>query len=65
MDNYSSFVPWHSLEGKNIEKWLKLVIVRGIGANWGTQSIHNLPPDIVVKMLKDNGFQKLKKEKDI
>ncbi|MCD9644111.1 hypothetical protein HAX54_032095 [Datura stramonium] len=34
--------------------------VSGIGANWGTQSTHNLPPDIVVKMLKDNGFQKVK-----
>ncbi|KAK4342385.1 hypothetical protein RND71_038201 [Anisodus tanguticus] len=34
--------------------------VNGIGANWGTPSTHNLPPEIVVKMLKDNGFQKVK-----
>ncbi|XP_019249219.1 PREDICTED: glucan endo-1,3-beta-glucosidase 6 [Nicotiana attenuata] len=37
-----------------------LHLVSGIGANWGTQSTHNLPPEIVVKMLKDNGFQKVK-----
>lgn len=34
--------------------------VRGIGANWGTQASHSLPPDIVVKMLRQNGFQKVK-----
>lgn len=34
--------------------------VSGIGANWGTQASHPLPPDIVVQMLKDNGFQKVK-----
>ncbi|OMO91107.1 Glycoside hydrolase, family 17 [Corchorus olitorius] len=32
----------------------------GIGANWGTQATHPLPPSIVVKMLKDNGFEKVK-----
>ncbi|XP_060187881.1 glucan endo-1,3-beta-glucosidase 6-like [Lycium barbarum] len=35
-------------------------LVSGIGVNWGTQSTHNLPPEIIVKMLKDSGFQKVK-----
>ncbi|XP_059636746.1 glucan endo-1,3-beta-glucosidase 6-like [Cornus florida] len=34
--------------------------VSGIGANWGTQATHPLPPGIVVKLLKDNGIQKVK-----
>lgn len=34
--------------------------VSGLGANWGTQSTHRLPPDIVVRMLRENGFQKVK-----
>jgi hypothetical protein len=34
--------------------------VSGIGANWGTQTTHSLPAATVVKMLKDNGFQKVK-----
>ncbi|XP_010536989.1 PREDICTED: glucan endo-1,3-beta-glucosidase 6 [Tarenaya hassleriana] len=32
----------------------------GIGANWGTQSSHPLPPDVVVRLLRDNGIQKVK-----
>ncbi|KAJ3696286.1 hypothetical protein LUZ60_001663 [Juncus effusus] len=39
---------------------LLAISVSGIGANWGTQCSHPLPPDTVVKMLKDNGFQKVK-----
>ncbi|XP_060213663.1 glucan endo-1,3-beta-glucosidase 6-like [Lycium barbarum] len=35
-------------------------VVSGIGANWGTQSTHRLPPEIVVRLLKDNGIQKVK-----
>lgn len=31
-----------------------------IGANWGTQTSHPLPPATVVKLLKDNGIQKVK-----
>lgn len=31
-----------------------------IGANWGTQASHPLPPATVVKLLKDNGIQKVK-----
>jgi len=34
--------------------------VSGIGANWGTQASHPLPTSTVVKLLKDNGFQKAK-----
>lgn len=34
--------------------------VSGIGVNWGTQSTHPLPATTVVKMLKDNGIQKVK-----
>lgn len=34
--------------------------VGGIGANWGTQASHPLPPDTVVTLLRDNRFQKVK-----
>lgn len=34
--------------------------VTGIGVNWGTQATHPLPPATVVKMLRENGFQKVK-----
>ncbi|XP_050213747.1 glucan endo-1,3-beta-glucosidase 8-like [Mercurialis annua] len=34
--------------------------VYGLGVNWGTQAINKLPPRTVVKMLKDNGIQKVK-----
>lgn len=37
-----------------------MVSVSGIGANWGTQTSHPLPPTTVVQMLKENGFQKVK-----
>ncbi|KAL0461212.1 UNVERIFIED_CONTAM: Glucan endo-1,3-beta-glucosidase 6 [Sesamum latifolium] len=36
------------------------VAVGGIGANWGSQSSHPLPPDKVVRMLRENGIQKVK-----
>lgn len=32
----------------------------GFACNWGTRSSHPLPPDIVVKLIKDNGFNKVK-----
>ncbi|MQL85828.1 hypothetical protein Taro_018362 [Colocasia esculenta] len=41
---------WHCL----------MVVVSGIGANWGTQTSHPLPPNTVVQLLRDNGFQKVK-----
>ncbi|CAK9327895.1 unnamed protein product [Citrullus colocynthis] len=34
--------------------------VAAIGANWGTQSSHPLPPETVVGMLRDNQIQKVK-----
>ncbi|MBA0736555.1 hypothetical protein Gogos_010095, partial [Gossypium gossypioides] len=34
--------------------------VNGIGVNWGTQTSHPLPPDTVVRMLRENGIQKVK-----
>ncbi|PIA44009.1 hypothetical protein AQUCO_01800224v1 [Aquilegia coerulea] len=37
-----------------------VVSVNGIGANWGTQVTHPLPPKTVVKLLRDNGFLKVK-----
>ncbi|XP_031264359.1 glucan endo-1,3-beta-glucosidase 6-like [Pistacia vera] len=35
-------------------------VVSGIGANWGTQLSHPLPPETVVNLLRDNGIQKVK-----
>lgn len=34
--------------------------VRGLAVNWGTQSTHQLPPEITVRLLKANGFTKVK-----
>ncbi|KAM0053117.1 putative glucan endo-1,3-beta-D-glucosidase [Helianthus debilis subsp. tardiflorus] len=34
--------------------------VEGLGVNWGTKSSHQLPPETVVQMLKDNGLKKVK-----
>lgn len=31
-----------------------------VGVNWGTMATHQLPPEKVVKMLKENGFKKVK-----
>ncbi|KAJ7956599.1 putative Glucan endo-1,3-beta-glucosidase [Quillaja saponaria] len=38
------------------------VVVSGssIGLNWGTMTTHQLPPEKVVQMLTDNGFDRLK-----
>lgn len=32
----------------------------GVGVNWGKMATHQLPSDMVVKMLIDNGFDKVK-----
>ncbi|XP_028098263.1 glucan endo-1,3-beta-glucosidase 8-like [Camellia sinensis] len=32
----------------------------GVGVNWGTMATHHLPPEKVVEMLKENGFDKVK-----
>ncbi|OIW12283.1 hypothetical protein TanjilG_06072 [Lupinus angustifolius] len=34
--------------------------VEGLGVNWGTQATHQLKPDMVVQMMKENGIQKVK-----
>lgn len=34
--------------------------VFGLACNWGSRSTHPLPPEIVVKLLKANGFNKVK-----
>ncbi|XP_057486064.1 glucan endo-1,3-beta-glucosidase 6-like [Actinidia eriantha] len=39
---------------------MESVSVSGLGANWGTQTSHPLPPDTVVSMLRENRFQKVK-----
>ncbi|KAM0971322.1 hypothetical protein ACFX13_019529 [Malus domestica] len=40
--------------------WVDLDLVQGFGVNWGQMSSHPLPPNNVVKMLKDNGIKKVK-----
>lgn len=37
-----------------------IINVEGLGVNWGTMASHQLPPKVVVQMLKDNGIQKVK-----
>ncbi|XVE97808.1 hypothetical protein REPUB_Repub03eG0050800 [Reevesia pubescens] len=34
--------------------------VLGLACNWGLQSTHPLPPNIVVRLMEDNGFNKVK-----
>ena len=34
--------------------------VAAIGVNWGTQSTHPLPPETIVRMVRDNQIQKVK-----
>ncbi|KAL0374643.1 UNVERIFIED_CONTAM: Glucan endo-1,3-beta-glucosidase 5 [Sesamum radiatum] len=36
------------------------LLVDGLGCNWGIQASHPIPPDIVVKLMKDNRFNKVK-----
>ncbi|OWM84078.1 hypothetical protein CDL15_Pgr009325 [Punica granatum] len=35
-------------------------VAHGLACNWGSRASHPVPPDIVVKMLKENGFDKVK-----
>lgn len=37
-----------------------VVGIEGLACNWGSRASHPLPPEIVVKLLKDNGFDKVK-----
>lgn len=39
---------------------LAAVKVMGLACNWGTRATHPLPPNIVVKLMKENGFDKVK-----
>ncbi|KAI3991108.1 hypothetical protein MKX01_041327 [Papaver californicum] len=38
----------------------KILLVEGFGCNWGTRATHPLPAHIVVKLLQDNGLDKVK-----
>uniref|UniRef100_A0A0E0RA29 glucan endo-1,3-beta-D-glucosidase n=1 Tax=Oryza rufipogon TaxID=4529 RepID=A0A0E0RA29_ORYRU len=35
-------------------------VVDGLGVNWGTMATHRLPPKVMARLLKDNGFKKVK-----
>uniref|UniRef100_A0A0E0J3K5 glucan endo-1,3-beta-D-glucosidase n=1 Tax=Oryza nivara TaxID=4536 RepID=A0A0E0J3K5_ORYNI len=35
-------------------------MVDGLGVNWGTMATHRLPPKVMARLLKDNGFKKVK-----
>ncbi|KAG6489392.1 glucan endo-1,3-beta-glucosidase 5-like [Zingiber officinale] len=37
-----------------------VLMADGMGCNWGTRSSHPLPADIVVRLLRDNNFDKVK-----
>lgn len=37
-----------------------VLVVDGLGVNWGTMASHKLPPKTVVQMLIDNGIKKVK-----
>ncbi|KAA8523373.1 hypothetical protein F0562_009796 [Nyssa sinensis] len=37
-----------------------LLMAEGLACNWGTRATHPLPPHIVVQLMKDNGFDKVK-----
>ncbi|KAK9053887.1 hypothetical protein SSX86_024962 [Deinandra increscens subsp. villosa] len=39
---------------------INISFVHGLGVNWGTRATHPLPPNIAVKLMKDNGFNKVK-----
>ncbi|KAF8407374.1 hypothetical protein HHK36_006505 [Tetracentron sinense] len=51
---------WFSLVLGMVLLFPLVVSVSGIGANWGTQATHPLPTGTVVRLLRENGFQKVK-----
>lgn len=59
-----SLKTWLSMRSAHIFSTLLLLLAtkgaQGVGVNWGTQSTHKLPASIVVQMLKDNNFNKVK-----
>lgn len=50
------FLTWVLVGGVMMMGWC----VEGLGVNWGTQATHQLKPDTVVQMMKDNGIEKVK-----
>lgn len=54
------YLVWFLLLCILVEGLAKEVVAAGLACNWGTRSTHPLPPNIVVKLLKDNGFSKVK-----
>ncbi|XP_010257791.1 PREDICTED: glucan endo-1,3-beta-glucosidase 8 [Nelumbo nucifera] len=51
----SKAIPFHFV------LFMALVLnVGGVGVNWGTMATHHLPPEMVVEMLRVNGFDKVK-----
>ncbi|KAK4389072.1 Glucan endo-1,3-beta-glucosidase 5 [Sesamum angolense] len=50
----------YGLSVTGVVLFLMVNTVQSIGANWGTQATHPLHPSIIVKLLKDNGIQKVK-----
>ncbi|XP_027070329.1 glucan endo-1,3-beta-glucosidase 5 [Coffea arabica] len=38
----------------------EVLMAEGLACNWGTRVTHPLPPDIAVKLMKDNGIDKVK-----
>lgn len=43
-----------------LQACITVYVAEGLGFNWGTRSSHPLAGDIVVGLLKDNGFTKVK-----
>uniref|UniRef100_A0A0D9XTH8 glucan endo-1,3-beta-D-glucosidase n=1 Tax=Leersia perrieri TaxID=77586 RepID=A0A0D9XTH8_9ORYZ len=37
-----------------------IAAVDGLGVNWGTMATHRLPPKVIARLIKDNGFKKVK-----
>ncbi|MCO5582177.1 hypothetical protein L7F22_036067 [Adiantum nelumboides] len=64
MEFFPPMKVWRSRWSAHLVSTLLLLLVikgvQGVGVNWGTQSTHKLPGSIVVQMLKDNDFNKVK-----
>lgn len=58
MESHKSLFLWVSMIVFILHS--KTLSVRGLGVNWGTRASHPLSPNIVVKLMKDNGFDKVK-----
>ncbi|KVI01313.1 glucan endo-1,3-beta-glucosidase 5-like [Cynara cardunculus var. scolymus] len=58
MESYNSSFLWTLMVVFLLN--ISFLSVQGLGVNWGTRATHPLSPDIVVKLMKDNGFDKVK-----